>query len=400
MIWTTSALGAATLGLAVWLCPPGLTLAEALERARKGEPLEGKVELATGRSAAAAIEARTPRDALPALVAVARAGGAGGDLARALSRAARPDAPSAAALLAALLELPAEARAEADAFALERALLEPEGEGADALRDLAARALVTSFPPDRLLWRLGEWTEDPAALPGVRALLEHWPSTPRPVEAWSVLAEAEVPVALRAEAARSLERLVEGDDAVTERALAAVEEGRWGTLAIGLSSLTGVAEARHERTREVLAQALEVALGAGGSDPAQAEPVTLAAFVEVAAEHLLPELYPRLPELSAPGAPVPVRVAAVLALGRMGARDRPTVERLIALLEDRVPEVREAAYKALRTQTGRRNVPADPQAWRVWLQSANTPALRVEPDEERLERERGILRRRRRAPAS
>lgn len=114
----------------------------------------------------------------------------------------------------------------------------------------------------------------------------------------------------------------------------------------------------------------------------------LTAAVEAAGELRLPGVRDLAPTLLAPLSPAPVRVATLRALGTAGGRDATVVDLLLERLEATGVE-RQAAYEALRAQTGQ-SLPLRPDMWRAWRGRMTLPVTTALEHAVRLERERAL----------
>ncbi|MBX3470681.1 MAG: hypothetical protein KF878_27755 [Planctomycetes bacterium] len=118
-----------------------------------------------------------------------------------------------------------------------------------------------------------------------------------------------------------------------------------------------------------LIQGLSSALGQ--LDPSEVE--QLVAAIRAAGELRAPELLPIVPELCRPSAPLPVRLAALEALGDVGARDAWVIDLLLAYITEPRP-VGSTAYTSLLRRAGVR-LPHRPLIWQDWRSKTVLPEL-------------------------
>ncbi len=114
----------------------------------------------------------------------------------------------------------------------------------------------------------------------------------------------------------------------------------------------------------------------------------LAAALDAGGELRAPELLelPALADLCRPEAPRPVRLAALRALGDLGAREASIIDLLLTYI-DEPGEVGTTAYAALRLRSGAR-LPHRPLSWRDWRRRTPLTDMTPEQRQERLAAER------------
>ena len=319
------------------------------------------------------------------LAALARQGGTTAPLAQRLVAVVAAGGQAESVALEELGRLPRdEARAAVTPLSAERmgSLLQLAARGASPEAGGALVLLAAQTDPRALVDLLRSWgdLDDPTS----RLLLEELARTPDPERCFMALVDLELSPALLGAAEETLRALVARSPAVAERATVMVERGEHGQGSIVLRSLGGVALSQGP-SFERAAAALEALLADLDQLPAAAQ----VAAIGAAGDLLLARLVPLLPALVQRGPPVPVRVAALRACAQVCYRDRPTIERLIGLLDDPQPLVAFAAYEALRRKSGK-DLPAEAAMWTRWCEGAELPESAPEPDEVRLERERGL----------
>lgn len=109
----------------------------------------------------------------------------------------------------------------------------------------------------------------------------------------------------------------------------------------------------------------------------QDEVALLAAAIGAAADLRAAELLPLLPELCPATVPLPVRLAALRALGEVGAREAGIIDLLLRYLPEPDP-VGPAAFASLRLRAGAR-LPLRLLLWQDWRK--RTPLMAMSPEE-------------------
>lgn len=153
-----------------------------------------------------------------------------------------------------------------------------------------------------------------------------------------------------------------------------------------------------EASQEVLRLVMGLASALTELDGPEAQ--LLGAAVRAAADLRAPELLPLLPELCRPNAPTTVRLAALRALGDVGAREAWCVDLLLTYVGEPDP-IGPAAFVSLRQRTGAR-LPHRPVLWHNWRRQTPLPEMTPAEHARRLEAERASryeLRQRSRARA-
>lgn len=118
-----------------------------------------------------------------------------------------------------------------------------------------------------------------------------------------------------------------------------------------------------------LVQALSTSLG----ELEASELDLLVAAIRAAGDLRAPELLPLVPELCRPSAPLPVRLAALQALGDVGARDAWVIDLLLTYISEPRP-VGSTAYTSLLRRAGVR-LPHRPLIWQDWRSKTVLPEL-------------------------
>lgn len=311
----------------------------------------------------------SPRTAQPLAKALVGVVGHGGELAEVAVPvlAAAPRASLPAAVPPAVVDRLVE-RLEAD----------------DAGAPGAARLLGRWAPPARLSALLQAWQAEPAARARcAEALLGELPANAAPPAALlrtlQELGEGEGLAAWTRPLGAAAFELTRRDPDAALEVVALGERGPCGAFLHGLGGVGLASAERWERARAVLADHLEARL--------TLPPVVVAATVRGATALLLDELLPLLQPMVMESPSPAIRVAAVEALAALGYRDRPTIDCLVALLEDRDREVAAAAYDVLRLKSGQ-TLPARKALWASWRATAELPEEPPDGAQERLAAQR------------
>lgn len=106
------------------------------------------------------------------------------------------------------------------------------------------------------------------------------------------------------------------------------------------------------------------------------------AAVNAAADLRAAELLPLLPELCRPTSPTPVRLAALRALGELGAKEASIIDLLLTYLPEKGP-IGGAAFASLALRAGAR-LPLRPAMWQDWRGRTKLIVMTPEEHVERL----------------
>lgn len=194
--------------------------------------------------------------------------------------------------------------------------------------------------------------------------------------------EPDLPPALHASMARTLGTFI---DQQPQLAGPVVE----GLEARPSPALLGAAVAMPpEHWERAIGGVMHVVNELSGSLPGLApdEVALLVAGIDAAADLRVAELLPRLPELCLPTMPMPVRLAALRALGELGAKEATIIDQLLRYLPEPDP-VGTAAFASLRQRSGA-GLPPRPVLWQDWRRRTALVAMTAEEHAARLLSER------------
>ncbi len=369
------------------------TLDDALQALSEGQPLEG-ISAAVADEAVERIRrgTATSGEEVAACARVARAGRRELQLALILVEATAHsiDATGHALALAGLsppIHQLAWSRASDDARPRALAALERVALGDDEAGGLAAARVLGGYADGATtIHLLGEWSRrlangaesdtSDAARTGacIEVLSRREELPPGVIDAITTLSDLGAAHPLLEGA---LARLV-AREPVAKQVLDAVRLNRLGPRAVLVRVLDRVPPA-------LWPEAGPLALSNVESD----DPAVVIASLQAGAGLRQVDLVEIAPQLATDRAtPLPIRLAAIEAWKHVGYPDAPTVEALIALLDD--PDLRAVSGEALSTLT-QHEFPPDPLRWRTWFANSDLPDVPPEDAETRLDRAREAL---------
>lgn len=234
----------------------------------------------------------------------------------------------------------------------------------EAVRDLLQRLLAEDEPVAHATLALEVITTRPPSRELFDALLR--------------ACQEERPVPLQAPLARTLASFIDKEPKLGGALLDALRQGPTPALLGGMVALPP------DRWNEAVAWVVELVTQLAPS--ASEETPLLVAAIGAGGDLRAADLLPVLPELCLPSVPLPVRVAALRAMGDLGAREAGTVDVLLTYIAEPAP-VGPTAFLGLRQRTGAK-LPLRPILWRDWRARTTLEELTPEEHAERLAQDR------------